>query len=53
MLRAYRLWDHKKTIRRVLLVVFVACMTGSLVLCVRMVLTLLEIGSCRLSPDDR
>ncbi|KAK0243524.1 hypothetical protein EDD85DRAFT_933824 [Armillaria nabsnona] len=43
MLRAYRLWDHKQNIRRVLLVVFVACMTGSLVLCVRMVLTLLEI----------
>ncbi|PBK58788.1 hypothetical protein ARMSODRAFT_967447 [Armillaria solidipes] len=42
MLRAYRLWDHKQTMRRVLLVVFVACMTGSLVLCVRMVLTLLE-----------
>ncbi|KAK0243514.1 hypothetical protein EDD85DRAFT_815389 [Armillaria nabsnona] len=42
MLRAYRLWDHKQTMRRVLLAVFVACMTGSLVLSVKMVLTLLE-----------
>ncbi|KAK0243403.1 hypothetical protein EDD85DRAFT_987721 [Armillaria nabsnona] len=40
MLRAYRLWDHKQTIRRVLLAVFVACMTGTLVLSVMMVLTL-------------
>ncbi|KAK0230073.1 hypothetical protein IW262DRAFT_1336272 [Armillaria fumosa] len=42
MLRAYRLWDHKQTMRRVLLAVFVACMTGSLVLSVRMALTLMR-----------
>ncbi|SJL02629.1 uncharacterized protein ARMOST_05961 [Armillaria ostoyae] len=40
MLRAYRLWDHKQTIRRVLLAVFVACMTVTFVLSVMMVLTL-------------
>ncbi|KAK0190233.1 hypothetical protein F5146DRAFT_1043401 [Armillaria mellea] len=40
MLRAYRLWDHKQVMRRMLLAVFVACMTGSLVLAVRMALTL-------------
>ncbi|KAK0467639.1 hypothetical protein IW261DRAFT_1612898 [Armillaria novae-zelandiae] len=42
MLRAYRLWDHKQTMRKVLIVVFVACMIGSLVLSVRMALTLMR-----------
>ncbi|KAK0447571.1 hypothetical protein EV421DRAFT_1786760 [Armillaria borealis] len=42
MLRAYRLWDHRQIMRKVLLAIFVACMTGSLVLCVRMVLTFLK-----------
>ncbi|KAK0499360.1 hypothetical protein EDD18DRAFT_1329604 [Armillaria luteobubalina] len=42
MLRAYRLWDHKQAIRRVLLAVFVASMAGTLVLSVRMALALMR-----------
>ncbi|KAK0492753.1 hypothetical protein EDD18DRAFT_1409436 [Armillaria luteobubalina] len=42
MLRVYRLWDHKQNMRRVLLAVFVACMTCSLVLSVMMVLSLMR-----------
>ncbi|KAK0230062.1 hypothetical protein IW262DRAFT_1336218 [Armillaria fumosa] len=42
MLRAYRLWDYRKTMRRVLLAVFVACMAGSLVLSFMMVFALLR-----------
>ncbi|PBK93969.1 hypothetical protein ARMGADRAFT_1164799 [Armillaria gallica] len=42
MLRAYRLWDHKQTIRRVLLAVFVGCITGTFALSVMTVLLLLK-----------
>ncbi|PBK63438.1 hypothetical protein ARMSODRAFT_1023915 [Armillaria solidipes] len=42
MMRAYRLWDHKPTVRRILPVVFVACTIGILVLAVLTVLTLLR-----------
>ncbi|KAK0447687.1 hypothetical protein EV421DRAFT_1787587 [Armillaria borealis] len=42
MMRAYRLWDHKPTVRRILPVVFVACTIGTLVLAVLTVLTLLR-----------
>ncbi|KAK0443933.1 uncharacterized protein EV420DRAFT_1015382 [Desarmillaria tabescens] len=42
MMRAYRLWDHKPTVRRVLPFVFVACITGALVLSVMTVLTFLK-----------
>ncbi|KAK0471457.1 hypothetical protein IW261DRAFT_894399 [Armillaria novae-zelandiae] len=49
-LRAYRLWDYKQTMRRLLLAVFAACMAGSVVLSVRMVVALTK-ESVLLSPE--
>ncbi|KAG7447769.1 uncharacterized protein BT62DRAFT_1075115 [Guyanagaster necrorhizus] len=42
MMRIYRLWNHKQTARRVLLVVFAACTTGTFILNAITVLTFLE-----------
>ncbi|KAK0243406.1 hypothetical protein EDD85DRAFT_947573 [Armillaria nabsnona] len=40
MMRAYRLWDHKPIVRRVLLVMFVTCTAGVFILAVMTDLTL-------------
>ncbi|KAK0207104.1 hypothetical protein DFS33DRAFT_1319008 [Desarmillaria ectypa] len=42
MMRAYRLWNHRPIIRRVLPIVFVACITGALVFSVMTVPILLR-----------
>ncbi|KAG7447767.1 uncharacterized protein BT62DRAFT_993374 [Guyanagaster necrorhizus] len=42
MMHAYRLWDHRRTIRKTLLVVFVACITGATILAVMTVLIILR-----------
>ncbi|KAK0499472.1 hypothetical protein EDD18DRAFT_1460380 [Armillaria luteobubalina] len=42
MMRVYRLWDHKPTIRRILPVMFIACIIGTFVVAVLAVLALLR-----------
>ncbi|KAK0230173.1 hypothetical protein IW262DRAFT_1521249 [Armillaria fumosa] len=42
MMRVYRLWDHKPTIRKMLPVMFVACVIGTLVVAVLAVLALMR-----------
>ncbi|KAK0491601.1 hypothetical protein IW261DRAFT_1438517 [Armillaria novae-zelandiae] len=42
MLRAYHLWDHEQTVGRVLLAVFVGCITGMFALSVKTVILLLR-----------
>ncbi len=40
MMRAYRLWDHKPIVRRVLLVMFVTCTAGAFIFAVMTDLTI-------------
>ncbi|KAK0190348.1 hypothetical protein F5146DRAFT_1223256 [Armillaria mellea] len=42
MMRAYRLWDHKPTVRMMLPIVFVVSIIGTVVLAVLAILTLLR-----------
>ncbi len=44
MMRAYRLWDHRETVRRSFLVVFGICITAVAVLAVLSIWTYLKAG---------